>query len=239
MKSESEKDLITGISTTIDNNTVNRYSFIGNFNDDTNKVSQQPLEVPIIAYLDFDGTLTSLPGSSLVFSDFYKALQENPNQDYNLAKFKPNLVGLLKNAAMDKSMPKEAGLAPGVLEFIESTLSQSGDINIISRNRKEYIQAVLELAGLSQEKLAKLTIKGVKELTNDKGTTVTLLKGEKPKAIKTIICDDDANDYKLMVNAVKDASGRTQIIGYNEKPGLFNWAEVTNAAISENVKLSK
>src|SRR3990167_9684115 len=105
-------------------------------------------------YLDFDGTLTGIAGGNLVNSAFYRNLQKNYGEDYVTAKFKSGMPDILEHVLGDpllKLVAEQIRVSPAAITFLKDMLTQGADIHIISKNRSEYIQAVMKVCGLSDD----------------------------------------------------------------------------------------
>lgn len=183
-------------------------------------------------YLDFDGTLTGREGSACVSSDFYQDLQLDPRADYSYACFRGNMVDLIKTGlALPEN--KTMRMSEGALSFLKTMLTQGADINIVSRNRKEYIKAVLLAEGMEAELIQKITICDANDLllTGKYQAVVDLEKSKKAPAGVVIICDDNSMDCKAMTKAVKDNNdAKTTVISHSEFAGTFDWQKIARDA---------
>ncbi|WP_298627053.1 hypothetical protein [uncultured Legionella sp.] len=190
----------------------------------------------IVIYTDFDGTVTGKVGKNAVFSPFYQSLlvgyTEGKVQDYKNTPMKPNgdIQELFENKfglfshGFDYSQEDTSFLmsADAVLFFHDLLKSERVSINIVTKNRADYISALFKYQGFSAEEIQKITIldSGLKyqDVTEH-------LNSLKERASYLYILDDDGlSDYPDMVLAAQhNLYNEQQIRGYNELPGQFNW----------------
>lgn len=206
---------------------------------ESKEVKQDRKELGLIRlYLDFDGTLSGRRGSECVFSALYRTLQTDQKANYGDAKFvdEKEMVSKLKEG-FEKPEYKTMQMSDGAFKFLDDMLDLNAEIILISRNRKEYIRAVLLNAGMSLEKLAKIDINDVNTLHAGKYGVVTGIERKATtKAQVTVVCDDDHGDYTQMTGAVKNANSATTLVSHCEAPGKFNWSEISKEA-QEKAKL--
>ena len=181
-------------------------------------------------YLDFDGTLTGIAGGNLVNSAFYRNLQKNYGEDYVTAKFKSGMPDILEHVLGDpllKLVAEQIRVSPAAITFLKDMLTQGADIHIISKNRSEYIQAVMKVCGLSDDEVSRMLIHDTNDMgrmpIGGKGSVVRQVESRGPAEV-TLVCDDSPEDLKLMVEAVS-SKGR---MSYIAKPGEFSWEKITS-----------
>ncbi len=175
-------------------------------------------------YLDFDGTLSSLEGSQCINSALYKTLQIDSDDDYNFCSFKENIVNLLK-AGFERPENKKMKVIEDALSFLKNMIAEKADVIIISRNREEYIKAVLEASGLERTLIDQITIIDTHKMTSKYQAVIDLETQKTPRDI-TVICDDNFVDYSAMQKAVKNSGTKTSIVPYSNAAGAFNWAAI-------------
>jgi hypothetical protein len=164
-------------------------------------------------YFDFDGTLTSLPGASLVFTPFYKSCVGNYNDIYAKKynkKYKPSDFANLHLSA-DVILEKLHGqnnnpnaidfeMRPACVSLLQYLLSDNNnftaDIHIVSKNIGEYITAVLMHHGFTENELSKLTIH---DIVADKQIVVAdIEKVSKKRPASVLAFDDNESDLTSM-----------------------------------------
>lgn len=218
----------------------------------------------VVIFSDFDGTLTGLAGSMFIGAgfgadaehNFYKSLfiqQANAPFDYSTWKmletddlqkhFKKNFGEYdPEKMDFDKGLGKLL-MKPDAVAALHILLQQEDvEFNIISRNNKKYIEAVLRYQGFSEKEIGQIKI-----LTGSKTETIRQKLSDE-KAAKTeetdidfYILDDSDEDYEYMANTVHNAypaprndlfdpeeeqipnAPKTTIHGYIETPGKFDW----------------
>ena len=188
-------------------------------------------------YSDFDGTISNRAGSKAVFTEFYQSLLQGytkgVTQDYKNTPMKnPQEVHSLLTAkfgAYDQHFNHSQEdvdflISPEALRFFHELLKNDQvSIIIVTKNRTEYIKALFKFQGFSDEELNKLSIfsSGFKFEDIDSHCK---MQTEKPERV--YLFEDSAEDFSLMMNAVK-ANGfkEEEIRGYHKKPGYFSWLE--------------
>lgn len=191
----------------------------------------------IVIYTDFDGTVTGKVGSTTVFSPFYQSLLAGYSagkiQDYKQTAMKSRAevqqlfeekFGLF-NDSFDYTQNDTRMLmsADAVTFFHELLKKEQVTINIITRNRADYITALLSYQGFSEEEIKKISIDDSGYKFDAVNRNLNWLK-EKP-AYLYILDDDGKFDYPAMYEAAQLNSYKAdQIRGYNELPGQFNWS---------------
>lgn len=150
-----------------------------------------------------------------------------PKWDPMSSKFKENLVELLKSA-LEKKENEDFKIFPESIEFIKTMLSHEADVVICSRNQKEYIAAMLEIASLDKSEIAKITIYDEKDLEKDPDRSKEeILKQHvkvKGKAEIGFAYDDNADDHGDMMDALKESC--KQVEGSREATGGFKWRDI-------------
>lgn len=194
----------------------------------------------IVIYTDFDGTLTGKVGSATVFSPFYQSLLAGYSgkvQDYKQTPMKPNeelqqlfveKFGLFKDGFDYSQNDTEMLMSADAVLFLHELLKNDQvTINIITKNRADYITALLKYQGFSEEEINKISIQD----SGYKFDAVSQsLHSLKERASYLYILDDDkSNDYPAMYRAAQMNSYHADHIrGYNELPGQFNWSVYQN-----------
>jgi 2-hydroxy-3-keto-5-methylthiopentenyl-1-phosphate phosphatase len=187
---------------------------------------------------DFDGTITGKSGSETVFTSFYQSLLgEGKRADYYSRSFKSaqEVQKLFEekfgkfDSNFDYSQ-KDAGILmskEAVSFFKEALHNHDHSILIITKNRKDYIQALFRFHGFTEDEINKLTINdsGLKYEAAMNHLTSVEYRQNRPDYI--YILDDNREDYQEMVRAVEIWSKlhSEQIKQYNESPGQFKWAQ--------------
>lgn len=180
-------------------------------------------------YLDFDGTLSDRKGSQCVFSNLYRSLQLNSSDSYEVCHFKQNMVDLLR-AGFTLPENRAMRMSKGALKFLEDMITEGAEVNIISRNRKEYIRAVLSVEGMDSKQIEKITIRDVNDLISSNGKYLTVLNMEQSKtkpAKVAVVCDDDPSDCEAMKKAVTEGDAKASLISYSTSPGAFDWPQIS------------
>ena len=199
-------------------------------------------ETPAIRlFLDFDGTLTGRPGRETVSSDLYKSLQKNREAFYSGAEFiefKDMIVTLQKGLEKNKDMK----LVEGALCFLKTMLEYNAEIVIISRNRQEYIKAVLQAEGADEKEIAKIRIEDTNtKIGNKLQVVASFLKNASSKADVIVVCDDALDDFFKMKQAVTEAGLSATLIAYGptddyfKQNRRFDWAAITKE-ITQKIK---
>jgi hypothetical protein len=204
-----------------------------------------PSTQPVIrCYLDFDGTLTSQSGSKTIRSPLYRSLYTG--FDYQSGDFKENIVEVLNDGFAKNNEAKEKlAPSPEAIRFLQSLLTENAEIFIISKNREEYIKAILEVAGLKKEDIARIMVKDTRALSalasakSESGRPPKYLMVAECEAKATteakcvIVCDDDESDFRSMVEAVRLSKYTPVEVFSRCPPGEYNWN-----AISQNIPAS-
>lgn len=193
-------------------------------------------------YCDFDGTGTLVPGNELVGGDFYQnqVLADGPTRPSGRLKnyvtnkiFEPKI--LIKNLKKAFSKKEEtAARAPERLtqEFVDFfgeilELKKAGhqiDFVFISKNRKEYIYALLEHEGFPVEDIKPLiTVIDIETGGSNKYTAVLEYEKNKLPASHCFTFDDNPGDSQGMEAAAKKSTNN--VSSYCRNPGEFKWGE--------------
>ncbi|HAZ7573633.1 haloacid dehalogenase-like hydrolase [Legionella sp. PATHC032] len=191
----------------------------------------------VIIFTDFDGTVTGRSGNETVFTEFYQSLlqgyQKDVEQDYKSTPMKdPIEVKALfeakfgeYNENFDHSQQDVAFLMrPEAVAFFHEVLKNDDVIvNIVTKNRVEYIKAVFKYQGFSDEEISKLTTLESGYKFNDVNSR---LNHQTEKANRVYILDDSPTDYAEMLRAVKgNGYNEEEIRGYSKDPGEFEWSQ--------------
>lgn len=177
----------------------------------------------IILCLDFDGTLTNVPGREMVNSEFYKSLQVDPGNPYTTAIFKSNLQEIFDRHFSDPNSSKDPLISESALRFLKEALKHREiQINIISRNRGDFIKAVMRHQGLTEEQISSIQF----HIMKDKQKVISEMSLVRKMVL---ICDDSQEDHDSMrYGAVRyDADKPDAVISFRHEPGEFNWDEIT------------
>ena len=129
--------------------------------------------VPLVhIYTDFDGTITAAEGSKAVFSPFFNSLlvgyKEGVEQDYKLTPMQASdVVQSLFEAKFGKydehfkqtQEDVELLMSPKAVAFFHEALKSSNvKVSIVTRNRHDYIEAMLRYQGFSEHEIAQFNI---------------------------------------------------------------------------------
>ena len=177
-------------------------------------------------YLDFDGTCTASAGADTVRNPVYQSLHSEVR--YDEAEFKSQPI---MRAILAKPTNTNLRLKPDVAEYLPMALSRNADIVIVSRNRREYIEAILSVGGLTDDEIEKIKIYDIRDIRsnyNSKGIVIANHEDlrEKPANI-TVICDDDLNGLYSMEYAVKAVAGdKTNLLSYKGNPGEIDFIQI-------------
>ncbi len=196
----------------------------------------------ILIFTDFDGTMTGREGSKTVFGEFYQSLMVGYSvgvrQDYKWTALKsPEEIQKLFEEKFGKYgsdfnyAQEDADLlmsADAVAFFKQAINNPAITVKIITRNRQDYIQALLKYQGFSPEEISKIIIED-KKLKNI--AVIESLSAEENMASKPThiyVLDDSPADYGAMVSiaeAQEYGYRPEQIKKYNQGPGQFQWAQ--------------
>ena len=192
----------------------------------------------VVIYTDFDGTVTSREGNKAVFTPFYQSLligyEAGKVQDYKhtLMKSDEDVQKLflekfgIYNDQFDFNKPDaDMLMAPSAIQFFHGLLNcDEVSINIVTKNRAEYIKALFKYQGFSDSEINKLNImqSGNKFLDVNRDLQQRTKRNQQPSFL--YILDDFNADYSAMITAAQINSYREdQIKGFTNKPGTFAW----------------
>ncbi|WP_131781644.1 hypothetical protein [Legionella gresilensis] len=188
----------------------------------------------VIIFADFDGTVTGRAGGGIngaVFSDFYrKLLNSDPNKyDYKNDPMKSQedvqKAFEVKFGKYSKdinyNMPDaDLLMTATAVEFFREMLKLDNvEINIVTRNRWDYIVNVFKYHGFTEQEIGKIRI--LDSYTKDYEVAMCLKKG----GHKVFILDDSENDLKKMIEG-------TQKVGYSEEDVSYDVEYDKNKAYS-------
>ena len=131
-------------------------------------------------------------------------------------------------------------LAKNAKDFIQTMLKNDGEIVIISKNRNEYIKALLLAEGLEEKDIEKIKIYDVNSINapgfGNKGKIVEQHETKYGTADITVIADDNPSDFHQMTNSIKN---ETQKIYHQADTGQFEWKNITENMTREIDNLTK
>jgi hypothetical protein len=189
------------------------------------------LNTAVRLYLDFDGTLTFCGGSQTISSALYSSLTTGSNRDkYWLADYRQRaeMIATLKEG-LEKPENASMKMVNGALDFINNMIESKAEVVIVSRNRKEYIEALLVSEGLAEQQLNHIIIKDIKDLLkrgNKKNIVLDHEQEAKTAAQTTVVCDDDAQDFELMKQAIEENiqnGAQTALVSQCANTGTHQW----------------
>ncbi|HDV5711165.1 TPA: Dot/Icm T4SS effector phosphotyrosine phosphatase Ceg4 [Legionella pneumophila] len=191
----------------------------------------------VIIFTDFDGTVTGRSGNETVFTEFYQSLlqgyKKDVEQDYKNTPMKdPIEAQALFEAKYGKynenfdhdQQDVDFLMSPEAVAFFHEVLKNDDvTVNIVTKNRAEYIKAVFKYQGFSDEEIEKLTILESGYKFNDVNSR---LNHPTERANRVYILDDSPTDYAEMLRAVKGKGyNEEEIRGYHKNPGEFEWSQ--------------
>ncbi|HIE9963979.1 TPA: Dot/Icm T4SS effector phosphotyrosine phosphatase Ceg4 [Legionella pneumophila] len=191
----------------------------------------------VIIFTDFDGTVTGKSGNETVFTEFYQSLlqgyKKDVEQDYKNTPMKdPIEAQALFEAKYGKynenfdhdQQDVDFLMSPEAVAFFHEVLKNDDvTVNIVTKNRAEYIKAVFKYQGFSDEEISKLTILESGYKFNDVNSR---LNHPTERANRVYILDDSPTDYAEMLRAVKGKGyNEEEIRGYRKNPGEFEWSQ--------------
>lgn len=206
-------------------------------------------------FIDFDGTLTGLEGRQVVNSELYKSLLKDPGVKYGNAEFKPlSEMLVLLRADFSNGFHLGMKLTTHAKEFLQAALTDENIVPvIITRNRREYVNAILAFEGLTSEQLNRLIIKDVSDMMNTSHRHKYDLVAKVLKELKATeddiykIYDDSPKDRQEMLDAISNDIfhnnlSQAEVDAPNFLSGQCPWKqelETLQAAMSfSNVRLS-
>lgn len=191
----------------------------------------------VIIFTDFDGTVTGRSGNETVFTEFYQSLlqgyKKDVEQDYKNTPMKdPIEAQALFEAKYGKynenfdhdQQDVDFLMSPEAVVFFHEVLKNDDvTVNIVTKNRAEYIKAVFKYQGFSDEEIEKLTILESGYKFNDVNSQLNY---PTERANRVYILDDSPTDYAEMLRAVKGRGyNEEEIRGYCKNPGEFEWSQ--------------
>lgn len=191
--------------------------------------------VKIVIYTDFDGTITGKPGNAIVFKDFYQSLlmgyKNDVKQDYKSTPMKDihQILYLFeeKFGSYDQSFNFQQEdsnflMSSEAVTFFHAIFENPDvEINIITRNRAEYIIALFTYQGFTTEEINRLSIMESGFKHDDVAMN---LQSQKESPGYIYILDDSVADFEEMMKAAKLVGYNSeQIRGYRKDPGEFEW----------------
>lgn len=197
----------------------------------------------IIIYSDFDGTLTQRAGQDTIISAFYQSLLEGYKPGVEQFYREPPLkseaeVQQLFTAKFGKydtdfdhqQADADLLICPEAVTLLHEVLKNDQiRVRIVTKNRKDYIQAMLQYQGFTPEEMFKLEIfdSGLKF----QAVTQDLFTQPKAEAINSVyVLDDSTADLNQMLLAVRMCGFKPeQIHQHNLKPGQFAWLDYLRA----------
>ncbi len=178
---------------------------------------------PIIEILtDFDGTMTEVPGSRLVFARFYQSLLLDPRAGYKSQLLPREIIlKIMKHVFIEQAIDTEKRdprrLSEAALRFLNYAANHEQiGICIISKNQVDYIKALLSFEGLTDEQIDRITIIAPAEKYS---VACLYLKSKSPQQV--YIYDDVIEDAKAMQMAASQCCQDVHLV--NNEPGQFNW----------------
>lgn len=194
-------------------------------------------------YLDFDGTLTGLSGDDTVKSDnsnYMSLLQESRlhlsiliNSNENIFLDHDKMVEKIKN-----EFPANMKLCSGTKDFLEKMAANHTEIIIVSNNRKEYIQAVLEAGGVGRDVIDKIEIHDRLE-SGSKQDIVKGLETTRHDNVPCFVADDTLKNCQEMKEGINQGRPGKYSNVVHQHAGMFNWPDIGNklSTLSEKMKL--
>jgi hypothetical protein len=190
----------------------------------------------IVIYCDFDGTLTQRTGASTVFTAFYQSMFAGfigvIQKDYLTPSFKSadEMQRKFEEKFGKYTMPynysaqdTEFLLSVNALEFLKSVIKYH-EIHffIVTKNRPEYIKAMLRYQGLTPYEISKINFKSSMNKYHD-------VRNDHTAGDYYFLFDDDQKDLEAMHNAVKEKIHESRInVFHTKKPGNFDWPKHLN-----------
>ena len=174
--------------------------------------------VNIVIYSDFDGTATSQVGLNTINSAFYQSLLEGYTpgviQNYSEARLKSTEVVQrlflekfgqylgTHNPTLDDN---RLLMSPNAVSFFREALASPHiKVNIVSKNREDYIKEMFRYQGFSAEEISKLTIMSMTIKRTSVKEDLMSLPANPNRHL--FIFDDDMADYNQMCWAALDCN---------------------------------
>lgn len=197
----------------------------------------------ILVFSDFDGTITGRAGKETVFCPFYESLmvdaktKKSPDDYHSPAFKKPHelqSIFEIKFGKYDTSFnynqpDADLLMSADTVAFFKAALNTPEvTINIISKNRKDYIYALFRYHGFTEDEISRLLIddSGWKAVAVYQSLTLPENISNKPSCL--YILDDSSVDFEQMVSTAKNPMFGflpEQIKEYNKQPGQFDWKQ--------------
>ncbi|KTD57731.1 hypothetical protein [Legionella shakespearei] len=193
----------------------------------------------IMFYSDFDGTLTQRAGNNTVFSPFYQSLLEGYKpgipQHYKISPLKSATevqqlftakFGVYDTNFDHKQTDVDMLITPEAVAFLHQVLKNDKiHVRIVTKNRKDYIQAMMHYQGFTAEEIFKLEIldSGFKFQSVNQDLRTQLWTKEMDQVY---VLDDSKEDLDQMLLAIQMYGFQAeQIHQYNLNPGQFAWLD--------------
>lgn len=185
-----------------------------------------PINTVIIT--DFDGTATGVPGSNLVFTPFYSSLLVGGKGDYKSTPMLDKDALQAKFEAEFDGKRDDSRLISQAAEnyFRKALADESFAICINTKNRNDYIQAMLRYLNFTEEEISRISIKD----SGWKGSATTTYLDEIQEDVSAhasiIILDDSQRDHDAMVKAANDHDlvkrHHVTVISHRQAPSQFD-----------------
>ncbi|WP_133137373.1 hypothetical protein [Legionella rowbothamii] len=190
----------------------------------------------IIIFTDFDGTLSGREGGKTVFGLFYQSLLSGyvpgVQQDYRATPLKDSdavqslfetKFGPYKKDFNYDQPETDLLLSREAVEFLHNMLSNDDvSVQIITKNRKDYIRALLTYQGFNPDELNKL---GIFDSVRKDMAVQGFLSKQTETLSAVYVLDDSLEDYNYMLRAVTSFGlADHQIQKYHKKSGCFEWS---------------
>lgn len=184
----------------------------------------------VIIYTDFDGTATGKPGNETVFTEFYQSLLQGYKRgtvqdDYKHTDMKEEkkLQKLFKNNFDKGQGNRDFLMSQDAVKFFHKMLQNNNvSINIVTKNRYEYIQALFKYQGFTDAEIGKLTILQSGKKYDD---VYDHFNDKKENYDYVYILDDNKADLNDMIRAVTNTNYKGKQIAVNLAPGKFKWGD--------------
>jgi hypothetical protein len=207
-------------------------SYSNSFFSDGPENTDPASEALVIVIVDFDGTCTGKPGKETINSKCFKRCKLESNEHYSRATLESesNMVAILKE---EISEDDSLGIKPTTNAFLTTLFANpNARIHIVSKNRKEYINAVLLAAGFDEGQINNIEIYDIKTGGADKLVTAKeILSSYENVPINAIfIADDDENDFSNLQYAAdsfleNQQKHNTQLIAVSGQPDEIDLLE--------------
>jgi hypothetical protein len=204
----------------------------------------------VVIYTDFDGTLTNRDGRKTINSDFYQSLLQDRGM-----RLKPDeeVQSLFEEKFGEYSPEVYTKLDSDMLLSLESIaflkeLLQIDEvaINIVTKNCKDYVVALLTYHGFPEENIDKINIldsgKKAKDVkANAKDLTKALKSSEELRntRIFAYLFDDTKSDLEEMSSSSCLDREYFKVKTFSTTPGKFKWAEYLNTIKTQLSSISE